>query len=135
MKKTITVAIAFASVVMLFTACKKEDRTPTTTERVQQKWTFEKTYYHEETPGYPSYRDTTIGGPGQYIDFRNDNKAYSYTGGYYDTIPYSIINDTKMLIDGDTASIVILNDTQFQLHISAGDYPTEYYEASVYLTK
>ena len=136
MKKIILFGFAALMIAVLFTACKKDDKAPTTTERIQQRWKFEKTYYHEETPGYPSYRDTTIGNLAtDYIDFRTDNKTYSYTNGYYDTIPYSIINDTKLLIDGDTATILVIDDSQFQLHVSAGSYPTNYYEAYIYLKK
>ncbi|MEO6668203.1 MAG: hypothetical protein ABIN36_01930 [Ferruginibacter sp.] len=127
--------LATSCVTILLSACKKDDPAPTTAQRIQQIWTYEKTYGLNVEPGFPTVRDTTIGSSGDYVDFRTDNKAYSKVNGYFDTLSYSIISDSKMILDGDSATIQILNDNQFQILTGEFISSTDYYEATIYLKK
>lgn len=136
MKKTTLFLTMAASAAILFSACKKDHATvPTTAQRIQTKWTIDKIYSHGVETGYPEYTDTLTGGAGDYIDFRTDNKAYFNLNGDKDTVIYSILSDSQMIIDGDTTAIQVLNDTRFQLYSKSVTSATNYYEYTTYLKK
>lgn len=134
MKKAFLFIAITAFSAILFSACKKDDA-PTTAQRLQQKWIFEKTYSHGVEAGYPDYRDTLIGVAGEYVDFRTNNLVYSYVDGVYDTVPYSIISDSKLIVDGDTTDIQVLDDTQCRLYSKIVSSATNYDESTVFLKK
>lgn len=135
MKKGILFFGTIAIIAIVFSACKKDDPAPSTKERIQTKWVFEKTYSRAVIPFFGDIRDTIIGVAGDYVDFRTDNKVYSRISSVLDTLNYSIVDDSKMIIDGDTATIQVINDTQFQLYSRSGNYPTAFEEATIYLKK
>lgn len=134
-----------AIAVLIFSACKKDSATSTSTlQKLQAKWNFQKDYYHEHYTGTPDYRDTTYGQAGDYVDFRTDGKVYSRISGgaYYDTSNYALLGDSKIVISyggsspgSDTAEIQVLTDTQLQLHSKVYDPAPDYYEDTQYFTK
>ena len=141
MKKTNVLFLAASCLVLLFAACKKDDPQKTTLQKVQAKWTFQKEYYHENYGGVES-RDTTIGNGTEYADFRTDGKVYSKIDSYLDTASYSLLGDDRIIMTHispypftDTASILVLNDTELQIYIKAFDPAPSYYEFTDYFTK
>ncbi len=135
--------LSFATIVaILFTACNKSDPAPTTLQRLQAKWNFQKEYYHDVYSGVES-RDTTYANPGDYSDFRTDGKIYSKYGTSYDTTSYSLLGDNKIVTTysyggfsyNDTASILVLNDNQFQVYSKTFDPAPDYYEYTDFFTK
>ncbi len=135
MKKTFLFIAIAAFTAILFSACKKDDAPATTAQKLQQKWIFEKTYSHGVEAGFPEYRDTLIGVAGEYVDFRTNNLVISYVDGVYDTLTYSIISDSKLILDGDTTDIQVLDDTQCRLYSKSVYSATNYDEFTVFLKK
>ncbi len=143
MKKVIAFASFFALAAILFTACKKSDDTPSTLQRLQAKWTFQKDYYHEVSGGVES-RDTTTGTGAEYADFRTDGKVYSrYSATQYDTAAYSLLGDNKIVTTytyfgipyNDTVEIVTLTDNSLQVHSKYFDPAPDYYEDTYIYSK
>jgi hypothetical protein len=131
--KTLKLLSATAIAVLLFTACRKDDPapTPTTLQKLQAKWIFEKDIYHEFVGGVHS-RDTIFGTGSDYMDFRTDNKAYYKLGNLYDTANYALLGDTKLITwndsDRDTTNINKLTDHQFQIffrEVDGADFYTD----------
>lgn len=119
MKKIITLSLIG---MVAFTACNKKkttDITPlTTAQKVQNKWNLVMVTdnVYTGTTTTLDYIDTlALGVAGDYIEFKSDNKAYtSFTGGK-DTLPYTILSDNQMTLDGDTFAISTLTTSQFVL--------------------
>lgn len=135
MKKAFLFIAITAFSAILFSACKKDDVPATTAQKLQQKWNFEKTIDHGVQTGFPEYRDTLIGVAGEYVDFRTDNLVYSFVDGTYDTVSYSIISDSKLIVDGDTTDIQVLDNTQCRLYSKTYSSATDYFEFTVFLKK
>ncbi len=135
MIKLLSFSLLLAIVLFTFPSCKKEDASPTSAQKIQGSWIFDKVYDHDVQTGFPEYRDTTFGMAGDYFDFRSDNRIYSYMDGERDTVAYILIDDSRMIIDGDTASIQVLNDTQFQLNGKTTQSPTDYYEYTLFMKR
>ena len=144
MKKTILFICSFVLSVLLFSACSKSksDDSPTTLQRLQAKWNYQKEYSHGYYSGVDS-RDTTYATAGDYSDFRTDGKIYSKFGIYYDTSSYSLLGDTKIIttytdmgvLYSDTANIIVLSDNQLQVYTKAFDPAPDYYEYTDFFTK
>ena len=143
MKKTTLFICSFVLSVLLFSACKKSDDSPTTLQRIQAKWTLQKEYYHDNYSGV-DYRDTTYGVSTDYADFRTDGKVYYNVGGNMDTASYSVLGDTKIITTysgtgfptySDTADILVLTDNELQVHVKEFDTAPDYYEYTDFLTR
>lgn len=125
MRKSISILTAF---IALFVSCKKEEskssstETPlTTAQLVQNKWSLvnvlDINYVGATTT--IDYIDTlVVGGPDDYIDFRTNNLAYLLAEGEYDTIPYSIVSDSKINLDGELLDIAKLTKNEFVISFS-----------------
>ncbi len=141
MKTISKIVSATAIAAIIFVSCKKDDPTPaplTTQQQVQGIWTFEKSIDHSFNSGI-SVRDTTIGVPGEYLDFRADNKVYSYIDTDYDTASYSILNNNKVILNynfgyQDTLDIQALTSNRFQLY-GKETFGADYYEFTLFLKK
>ena len=123
---------------MGFTACKKES-TPqpkTTQEKLSGKWNFVSTISNHFYSG-SSHIITTTGAAGDYVDFRNDGKLYSYIIGSYDTIAYGIVNESKIWIDNTTYTfdLKVFTDTDLQMYHKEIPNATDYDETTVTLKK
>ena len=142
MKKTMLILSLATIVAILFSACNKSDPAPTTLQRLQAKWNYEKEYYHENYGGV-DYRDTSYANSGDYSEFRTDGKVYSKYGTSYDTSSYSLLGDTKIITVStymgipynDTADIIVLSDNQLQVYSKAFDPAPDYYEYTDFYTK
>ena len=121
--------------ITLFASCKKDDPTPTTTQRVQGVWKLDQVISYYQFTGFPAARDTTFGLATDYVDFRTDNKVYSFVDGQYDTSTYAIISDNALLLDGDTTNIQTLTATNFNLFSSDYVNSTNFSEVTIKLKK
>ena len=81
-------------------------------------WTYQKEIYHDYN-STTDYRDTTYGAAGDYADFRSDNKVYIKFDGSFDTLSYSLLNDSQIYFSWGSstahanANITVLNDNEF----------------------
>jgi hypothetical protein len=121
MKKQLT--IAAVAVTTLLGACKKSDDN-SNSSKILGKWNVIKAINVMKADGDIVYNDTTVGQPGEYIEFTSGGKAISHELGGSDTSGYKI-TDTQLLIidEEDTTSMKILNFTSKQLSL----YGTETY--------
>lgn len=109
MKKLMIPAAALAAVVMIVSCDKNNDKPANTTlQKIQAKWNVGSVKL--SAGGEDS---TYTGIAADYVDFRTDGKVYTNVDNEKDTSSYSLVNDTKMLIDGDTAVIKQLSGSQF----------------------
>jgi hypothetical protein len=104
---------------LAFAACKKDDKAPTTLEKLQEKWTLNKQINHLVYLGNQQ-SDTVASAAGEYIDFRTDGKVYSKIAGTLDTSAYSLLSDTRLITNSgsanDTLDIQTLTLNALQLH-------------------
>lgn len=115
MKKIIiTTAIAIL-VIFSMSACKKSD-SQTTLQKIQAKWQLDNYYENDHFSGVDHFK-TITGTSADYYDFRTDGKVYFSFGGYSDISTYSLISDTKLLIDGtDNYDIKTLTTNSFIIY-------------------
>lgn len=125
MRKSILIVTAF---IALFVSCKKEESKSSTTETplttaqlVQNKWSLvnvlDINYVGATTT--IDYIDTlVVGGPNDYIDFKPNNLAYLLAQGEYDTLTYSIVSDSKIILDDELLDIAKLTKNEFVISFS-----------------
>ena len=140
--KNLKILSLIAIVTIIFTACKKDDpATPTTLQKLQGKWNFQKGYYHEYYNGSHSY-DTSFAVAGDYADFRTDGKVYFKFENDFDTLGYSVLGDNKLIATSlgafptsDTLNILTLTATEFQINqVDQSELP-DLYEFTEFYTK
>ncbi len=134
-KTTLTVLLLVIT-VMLGISCKKENITPKTTqEKILGKWKIQSVSENYFFSGMPHVN--TFSGVGEYADFRNDGKVYSFSRNNYDTAAYGIISDTKMWIDlsTDIFTIQTLTDAELKLYLKEDIAAGEYTETTLQLNK
>jgi hypothetical protein len=107
----------FSLTLLLFTSCRKE-KVNAPVNPILGKWEYGLLKIHNYDPSYlPGYRDTTVIFPnenGSYIDFRDDNVAYStFAGGISGSSPYKIMGGTILILNGDTAQIITITANKF----------------------
>ena len=124
-------------ILSCFFACEKKDNPVQATEtelKVRHKWDFEKFVYNENFGGTAA-TDTTLALPGEYAEFRDDNKVYAYSPAIgNDTSSYSIIGTTAIVIDSDTFQIRTLTATQFVI-FSRFVYGSDFEEEEIHLRR
>ena len=115
MRKTLTLIVCAAAVLMMFaTACKKDSKSPQ--ELILGKWKFD-TYSYKEVDGGDIDEDTEdMSAANYYLDFRSDGKVYMYMYGDYDTASYSIPNAKSLIIDGDNVTLSTLSEKKFTIY-------------------
>ncbi len=103
MKKNIIAITIVAMAIIYLPACKKssdiQPEPQTTFQKIQAKWQLVTHYENDHFAGVDHIKNTT-GTATDYLDFRTDGKIYASFFGYRDTVTYSLINDTQLLIDG-----------------------------------
>lgn len=108
--KKIATALLLATV--FFTACKKDD-VQTTANKIQNKWAFQSSTEKDFTVNPPS--TTTYTYPGVFAEFTSNGKIYISGTLGADTSSYTVLNDSYILIDGDSNQIVTLTANALQL--------------------
>lgn len=125
MKKLLFVAIAFMA---LFSACKKKDVEKTTAEKILGRWTLvtetDNDYYNNT-----NHTSTYAGTANDVIDFRADGRVYEGPT-FTSSSAYSIISDSKMVIDGISTDINSLTDAQLIVHSKIQGTGTNFYEST-----
>ncbi len=129
-KKFLIFASIILSASVLF-SCKKDKET--TAQKVQHNWTIvsEIDNFHDASG---DNRDTTISVPGDFINFNSNGNYTSQFQGTSSSGIYSIISSSQIIIDGDTATIKTLTDSQFVLYAKQGT-ATEYDEITINLKR
>lgn len=102
-------AAMLAAVVMVVSCDKNNDKPANNTlSKIQAKWKVNAIKF-----AYGEIDSTYTGVAADYIDFRTDGKVYTNVDNEKDTSAYSLVNDTKLVVDGDTAVIKQLSSNQF----------------------
>lgn len=115
------VFILSLSILVFFASCGKDKTntttTETTTQKLQHKWNVVSIKDIQYIGSSTTQIDTIVdyGIAGDYIDFSNNNIAYTRIAGSNDTFLYSVINDTKIMFDFDTFTINTLSATDLKL--------------------
>jgi len=112
------ISLLFVLLLTLLTACKKEKED--NTHALQKKWSLVNTSFKEYNNGTMVYEDNYTGLPGDYLDFRTDNKLYTFITGANDVMDYKILDGNKVTIDGDTFDILTLNSSAATLYLKEG---------------
>src|SRR5207237_5526790 len=81
-----------------------------TLQKIQAKWNVGNVKFDYVGDDDDS---TYTGAATDYIDFRTDGKVYTNVANEKDTSLYKLVNDTKLVIDGDTTVIKQLSGSQF----------------------
>ena len=116
MKKLMVPAAMFAAVVMVVSCDKKNDKPANNTlSKIQANWKVSNVKFEEG--GADS---TYTGTASDYMDFRTDGKVYTNLANDKDTSAYSLVNDTRLVVDGDTLAIKQLTNNQFVLEYKIG---------------
>jgi len=107
----------FSLVILFFASCRK-DNGNAAPNLLLGKWEYGLYKIHNYDPSYlPERRDTTMIFPnenGNYIDFRDDNFAYTtYTDGTRGRSPYKIIDNKLLILNGDTLQITSITANKF----------------------
>jgi hypothetical protein len=122
---------------VVLAACNDDDDDvqPTTLQKLQQVWLVDSTTARTVTAG----SDVTIAQPGiasDYFDFRSDGKLYFRLGAAQpDTVDYSLVNDNKLVIDGDTAIIQTITTNKLVGSTTVFSSPTSYNVITNYLRR
>lgn len=137
MKKIIT-SIAISAISILFmTSCKKTDKPQeqTTIQKIQGTWFLQNIVDNYHSSGV-DHIYTTSGISTDFFEFRNDGKIYYSVTGYRDTIPYTLIGDTKIIIGGtDSYDIKTLNANSFIMYKKEMTGGSDYDEETINLKK
>src|SRR5690606_18804325 len=132
MKLRMTTILGLVATMFIFIACDKDD--DDVQASIQHKWSVNNAIFNVESPIFDtSY--TYIGTANDYFDFRNDGKLYSHMDNQTDTVNYQFINDSKLLVDGDTFNISVLTNTQLQLNYTDSSGVDSFYQTLLNLTR
>lgn len=139
MKKIITSIVIVTLVAMFLQACKKPDATPTPTQttlqKIQYKWGLERIVENDHYAGV-DHNSATIGTSSDYFEFKTDGKIYYSISGFTDNVTYSLINDTKILVDGtETYEIKTLTANSFVLYQKTMRNATDYDEETIIMKR
>jgi hypothetical protein len=123
MKNLIASLITCSVLMITFSSCKK-DKDPTLQDRVSGKWLIENYEYNDHFNG-TDHPYVMTGTAAEYMDFRKDGKMYYYFGGGHDTLSYTMVSETKMILDGVNCDIKTFTDKNFKFYYrqdSGADY-------------
>ena len=132
MKKILPLATAIFLLGMLSLSCKKAKET--TAQKLQHKWTIISEVDNSHDSGGDNI-DTSVGVPGDFLNFNANGTVASQFEGAADNVSYSLISDTEISISGETFTIKTLNDTQLVLYIKNVVSATDYDESTINLKR
>ena len=103
----------------IIAACSKDDQ-KSVSELLMGKWSPE---YMKLFQVGGAIDTTTYYTPADYIDFRSDNKVYTYMDGTYDTSTFKLLNDTKIIMDSkDTMTIKSISANSLLISRISGNF-------------
>lgn len=132
MKKLFFFAV-IATLVIGASSCKK-DKTETTAEKIQHKWTLVSIVdnYHDSTGDDIT---TTPGSASDYISFNSDGTVTTFISGTSESGTYTITSDTEISIEGDVYTIKKITSSEFILYVKDVVSSTEYEEITINLKR
>lgn len=125
---------AFVSMMALFVlafSCKKDISKPTQ-EEILGKWNLVSAHWNEHSIGADHIDSAAYGAGELNIEFKNNGTVISSSPFHADTMPYKILSEHNVLIDGDdTLRIKPLTSTSLQVYFrniknETGDYYEEW---------
>ncbi len=136
MKHTFLLLVLISAILLLVVSCKKNnDTAKTTAQKIQAKWQIINIVSNDHSNGMDDIL-TETGDPGDYFDIRSDGNLYTHFQGFSDTSSYTLLGDSKIIIDGtDTANFQGPADNSLTLYEKSIIDPSEYLEATINLKK
>ncbi|MEO6683797.1 MAG: hypothetical protein ABIN48_13325 [Ginsengibacter sp.] len=102
---------------------------------LQGKWEIVNISIVEVENGVKIYEENYLGKPGDYIDFRSDNKVYSEVDGVEDVGNYTLLKDNKVIVEGDTLEIRSLTKSSVTLFLKSYTNSTSFDESTINLIR
>jgi hypothetical protein len=133
MKKLRIFSLALLSGIFFFTSC-KDDNEAGTAEKLQQYWAVDSVAIKTTTVA-GSATIVYNGTASDYYDFRTNDSLYYKLNTEDGTLPYSILSDSWLLVDGDSAKIVSLTSSKLQLYRKDATTATDYVETTAWLRR
>lgn len=118
MNKVLIISIL---IICFFASCSKDTTNSTlpqtTTQKLQHKWNLVSIKDIQYVGNSTTQIDTIIdyGEVGDYMDFGSNNIVYMRIAGGNDSLMYSVLNDTKIILDSDTFTFNNLTSTDLKL--------------------
>ena len=135
MKHTFLLLVLISAILLVVVSCKKKNDTETTAQKIQAKWQIINIISNDHSNGTDDII-TYTGAPGDYFDIRSDGHIYSLSQGSLDTSSYTLLGDSKLIIDiTDTANIKMLTNNALTLYEKSIIDPSEYTEVTINLKK
>ena len=113
-----------------FTSCDKNDD-ESTAARLQKYWLVDSVAI-KNTTAAGSVTLVYNGTAADYYDFKTNDSLYFKLNTEEDVLPYSILSDSWILVDGDSAQIVSLSGSKLQLYKKDITSSTDYVETRAY---
>ncbi len=128
MKHTFLLLVLTSAILLAVVSCKKKNDTETMAQKIQAKWQIINIVSNDHSNGTNNII-TETGAPGDYYDIRSDGNIYSHFQGFTDTSSYTLLGDSKLILDGkDTVNIQGLTNNALTLYEKSIIDPSEYTE-------
>ena len=135
MKHTFLLLVLISAILLVIVSCNKKNDTETTAQKIQTKWQIINFVSNDHSNGSDDVV-TETGAPGDYYDIRSDGNIYSHFQGSTDTSSYTLLGDSKLILDGkDTVNIQGLTNNALTLYEKSIIDPSEYTEVTINLKK
>ena len=135
MKHTFLLLVLISAILLVIVSCNKKNDTETTAQKIQTKWQIINFVSNDHSNGSDDVV-TETGAPGDYYDIRSDGNIYSHFQGFTDTSSYTLLGDSKLILDGkDTVNIQGLTNNALTLYEKSIIDPSEYTEVTINLKK
>lgn len=133
MKKLKLLLPALALTAFAFISC-EDDNEAGTAEKLQQYWAVDSVAIKTTTVA-GSATIVYNGTASDYYDFKTNDSLYYKLNTEEDVLPYSILSDSWILVDGDSAQILSLSGSKLQLYKKDATTGTDYIETTAWLRR
>ena len=127
-------SLALISGAVFLTSCDKDDDDVSTTEKLQKNWAVDSVAV-KTTSGAGSATLVYNGTAADYYDFRTNDSLYFKLSTEQDVLPYRILSDSWLLVDGDSAQILSLTGSRMQLYTKDISSPGNYTETTAWFRR
>jgi hypothetical protein len=133
MKRIRIFSFALITGALFLTSC-DDDNEASTTEKLQQYWAVDSVAIKTTTVAGSA---TIIynGSASDYYDFKTNDSLYYKLNTEEDVLPYSILSDSWLLVDGDSTQILSLSGSKLQLYRKDVTTSTDYVETTAWLRR